>query len=203
MEVRGIKNNKTSGHSEVEEIQENLIDEKKVISTGFLLAKIVKKLDKSFAPLISNTFYTCILVATISLYGASTILFDMGKTDLILTSCACLSIAFLALFRLCRITYFGHVLMDAMKECAYRLDRWKFEDKGIDPDDLQLLRQEIRYYSESPIKPFSAFTVSTNTLVGVFGTIITYLIVLLQFKVSEPHTNISERNNGTEANSQH
>ena len=198
MEAKEINNIKTSGQAELEEIRKKLIDEKKVISTGFLLAKIVKKVDRSFAAMITNTYFTCILVATMSLYSASTILFHMGETDLVLSSCACLSIAFLALIRLCRITYFGYILTNAMKECAYRLDRCKFEDKEIDADELKLLRQEIRYHSESPIKPFSAFTVSTGTLVGVFGTIITYLIVLLQFKVSEPHTDIPGRNNGSE-----
>ena len=203
MEVKGIKDNKTSGQADLEEIQENLIDEKTLISIGFLLVKVVKKLDRSFAALITNTYFTCILVATLTLYGASTILFYMGETDVNLSSCACFCIAFLALFRLCRITYLGYILTDAIKECVQLFDRCKIQDKEIDADELQILRQEIRYHSESPIKPFSAFTVSTSTLVGVFGTIITYLIVLLQFKVSELHTDIPGRNNGSEQNSQH
>lgn len=203
MEVEGIEDIKRSGQAEIEQIQDNLMDEKKVISTGFMLIKIVKKLDRSFAAMITNTYFTCILVATLTLYSASTILFDMGKKELILSSCACLSIAILALFRLCRITYCGYTLTEAMKECVYLLDRCKFKDKAMESDELQLLRQEIRYYSESPINPFSAFSVSTSTLVGAFGTIVTYLIVLLQFKVSEPHRDITVGKNVSDLNTQH
>ena len=72
-----------------------------------------------------------------------------------------------------------------MKECVHLLERFKFKDEETDEHEVELLRQDLRYYSESPINPFSAFSVSTSTLVGTFGTIVTYLIVLLQFKVTE------------------
>ena len=49
-----------------------------------------------------------------------------------------------------------------------------------------MLKEDLKYYSEAPITPLSAFSVSTSTLLSAFGTIITYVIVLLQFKVSEP-----------------
>ena len=45
---------------------------------------------------------------------------------------------------------------------------------------------------DSPITPLSAFSVSTSTLLSSFGTIITYLIVLLQFKVSEQSGDIQD-----------
>ena len=73
-----------------------------------------------------------------------------------------------------------------MKNCIYHLERFKIRKGGVDEDDFQLLKDDLRYYCEDPITPFSAFSVSTNTLLGAFGTIVTYLIVLLQFKVSEP-----------------
>ena len=79
----------------------------------------------------------------------------------------------------------GHSLSLSMKKCIHQLERFKFSKGGVDDDDFQLLKEELRYYMEAPITPLSAFSVSTSTLLGAFGTIVTYLIVLLQFKVSE------------------
>ena len=55
------------------------------------------------------------------------------------------------------------------------------------------MKEELKYYCEAPITPLSAFSVSTSTLLGALGTIITYLIVLLQFKVSELPGDTQER----------
>ena len=72
-----------------------------------------------------------------------------------------------------------------MKKCTYHIERFKVSETCVDKDDFQLLKEEMRYYMEAPLTPLSAFSVSTSTLLGAFGTIVTYLIVLLQFKVSE------------------
>ena len=165
---------------------ERIVDEEKIISIGFILIKAVKKMDMSFAAMITNTYFSCILLATATFYSSSTMFFDTSKKELILSSTASLSMALLCLFRLCWITYCGHILMRAMRTCAYHLDKFKFINARIDADDVQNLKQDLRHYSESPINPFLAFTVSTSTLVGTIGTIITYIIVLLQFKISEP-----------------
>ena len=72
-----------------------------------------------------------------------------------------------------------------MKYCSNELDTHIFKNNDLDAHIIELLRQRMKCNSESPITPFSAFSVSTSTLVGVSGVITTYLIVLLQFKVSE------------------
>ena len=50
---------------------------------------------------------------------------------------------------------------------------------------IKLLKQDIKDKCVSPINPFSAFSLSNSTLIGTFATILTYLIVLIQFKAAE------------------
>ena len=99
---------------------------------------------------------------------------------------ACLYIA-----RLVWLTSVGQNLSNSMKKCGHQLDRFKPNDKKLDERELELLRQDIRYHSDSPITPFSFFSLSNSTLLGAFGTIVTYLIVLLQFKTSESSPTVS------------
>ena len=174
-----------------EKIQEDGVGEKRVITSGFMLIKTVKKLDKSFAPMVTNTYFSCILLATTTLYSSTGILFKNAQRELLLSCAASLAVASFAIIRLFRITQCGYILAEEMKECAHLLDRFKFKNVETDKNDVGLLRQDLHYHSTSPITPFSAFSVSTSTLVGTFGTIITYLIVLLQFKVSEKTTDTS------------
>ena len=50
---------------------------------------------------------------------------------------------------------------------------------------LKIMKQDIKDKAISPITPFSAFSLSNSTLIGTFATILTYLIVLIQFKAAE------------------
>ena len=184
----------------INKIQEDRVDEKRIISTGFMLITTVKKLDKALAPMITNTYFSCILLATTTFYSSTGILFKNAEKELILSCAASLAVAILAIVRLFRITQCGYILEEQMKECAHLLDRFKFKTMESDENDVALLKQDLRYHSASPINPYSAFSVSTSTLVATFGTIVTYLIVLLQFKVSEPTTDTLVLKNATDKN---
>ena len=73
-----------------------------------------------------------------------------------------------------------------MKIYAHALDRLhmkKSQDGTL--DTVHILKQDLKDHGHSPINPFSAFSLSNNTLIGTFATILTYLIVLIQFKASE------------------
>lgn len=149
------------------------------------LIKVIKKMDTALAPMIANTYFTCMLVATGELYLASSVFFYKGKYEVTLLSVAGLSIAWLAIFRVSQITKHGHLLSKLMKKCSYRLDRFPFKDSNNLKSSLfQLLREEFQNNCEEPIAPFSAFTLSFSSLLGFFGSIVTYIIVLLQFRTS-------------------
>ena len=176
---------------------QDLIDlattEKEILSIGTKLIKVVKTMNTSFAGLILVTYFNCLLQTTSQLYTASTILFNREVKALILLSAASFSVACLMCCRLFWLTSSGHGLSTSMKKCAHHLEKLKRTKKDDDWDEIQLLKQDLRYYSESPITPEPAFSLSTSTLLGAYGTIVTYLIVLIQFKVSEKPINTPEQ----------
>ena len=161
-------------------------DEHQIVSNGFVMVAAVKKLSVTFSGMIMNTYFVCVLVTTCAIYSSSSIiLLREFTTGLLLYSASMFLVACLYIGRLVWLTSVGQNLSNSMKKCGYHLDRFKPNDKKMDERELDLLRQDIRYHSESPIAPFSFFTLSNSTLLGAFGTIVTYLIVLLQFKISE------------------
>ena len=169
----------------MEENSNDTVQEKIVITVGFNLIKLIKRIDKACAPMIINTYFICMLVATCEFYLGSSALFYRDKYEVTLLSIAGLSTAWLAIFRVHQMTKQGHGLTVLMKKCSFHLDRIDFKD----PDNLnsgvvQLLREDFRNNSDALIAPYSAFTLSYSSLLGFFGTIVTYIIVLLQFKTS-------------------
>ena len=143
-------------------------------------------MDKSLGGMIFISYVTCLLVSTLSLYTASTVFFNQnGEKEIYLISAGCFSLALLSLMRLFYLTSFGQDLGSTMKACIHTLDRMKIKTKDVCSDDMQLLKQDLRYYSESPINPKSTFSLSNGTLIGTFATVITYLIILIQFKGEE------------------
>ena len=161
---------------------DDVSQEKAMISVGFKLIKLVKKMDVALAPMITNTYLICMLSATGFLYISSTALFYRGKIEVVLLSIAALSVAWSSVFRLYTETKQGHNLAKLMKKCSHHLDRYPFIEENMNLKEIQLLREEFRYHCESPIAPYSAFTLSTSSLLGQFGSIVTYIIVLLQFR---------------------
>ena len=175
-----------------------VLNEQKMLSLGSSLMEVIKEMNVSLTGIIVNTYFTCLIVATATLYSSSTILFERSFV-LILFSAANFCVSLLTINRLIWITDCGYRLSLSMRNCSYHLERLKISKGSVDEDDFRLLKEELKYYSDAPITPLSAFSVSTSTLLGAFGTIVTYLIVLLQFKVSEPsgETCGREENNTT------
>ena len=170
------------------------VDEMTLVAIGFMMIEVVKKINKSLSGMMMNTYFFGVLISTITLYSSSTVIFN---SDFLLMSSACLCVSILTIVRLIGVTDGGQKLAANMKKCAYHLDRFEIQRTETCSNEMQLLRQELRYYCESPITPCSVFTLSLGTLVGTFGTILTYLIVLLQFKASEPSSSKTEFNSTT------
>lgn len=166
-------------------MKNNRCDTKTISSSGIWLIKVVKKIDSTFAWMLMNTYFVCILSTTANMYSSATILFNRDHVELWILSGSNLLISLLTISRLYWITCCSQRLTASMKKCANHLDIFVAMNYQLATKDLLLLKDDLKYYSEAPINPFSAFSVSTSTLVGAFGTIITYLIVLLQFKASE------------------
>ena len=164
--------------------QDSALQERVIISVGFNIIKVVHKMDCAFASMISNTYFICMIAATSNLYVSSSAIFYRGKYEVYLLSVAGLSVAWLAIFRVYIEAKSGHHLGKLMKKCSYHLDRYSFSEHNMNSGEVQLLREEFQNHCEAPIAPYSAFTLSTSSLLGFSGTIITYIIVLLQFRTS-------------------
>lgn len=170
--------------------------EEKVLSLGTLLLKVVRKVDKSLAGMIFNTYSNCLFLATSTLYAGSTIFLNKYRgADLYCICTLYFSLAVLCIMRLLYLTNAGQSLGTAMKACVHTLGSIKFKSKDVCFDDLQLVKQNLKYYSESPINPCSAFYLSNGTLIGTSATVITYLIILIQFKATEIQNHTCNCNN--------
>ena len=98
----------------------------------------------------------------------------------------CLLLTFISILRLLYYTKAGQYLATSMDECVETLTEIQINSH----DDakcpyLKIMKQDLKDKAISPISPFSAFSLSNNTLIGTFATILTYLIVLIQFKAAE------------------
>ena len=166
-----------------------LMNEVKLISTGLSLMKIVRKIDGSFGGIILNTYINCVFLSISTLYVSSSILFykdQEGTEAMIFSTCGCISIFLLCVLRLLYLTSSGQQLATTMKACSHALDKTKIETtKEQHSNDLKLLKKDLNHYCHCPINPQSAFSLSNSTLIGTFATIITYLVVLIQFKSAE------------------
>ena len=101
-------------------------------------------------------------------------------------SANCFLLTFLSILRLLYYTKAGQYLATSMDECVETLrDIQMNKSDDVNFSRIKVIKQDLKDMSVSPITPFAAFSLSNSTLVGMFATILTYLIVLIQFKASE------------------
>ena len=65
--------------------------------------------------------------------------------------------------------------------------------------EVSLLLERLR--DSSTMKPFAMFTVTRSAFLGAFGTVLTYLVVLIQFKVAEQTSGTTTNNSTNSTNS--
>lgn len=182
-----IDDSEISHDNQEEKGEEEDSKRKTILSIGASLLKITRKIDKSFEGIILNTYINCLIQATSTLYAGSSFFFNKleGVQNYILTP-FCFLLTFLSILRLLHYTKAGQYLATSMEECTETLK----DIQMISPDEMnfnciKVLKQDMKDKAASPINPFSAFSLSNSTLIGTFATILTYLIVLVQFKAAE------------------
>ena len=158
-----------------------------ILSIGTSLLKITRGIDKSFEGIILNTYINCLIQATSTLYAGSSFFFNKfdGYQMYILTP-FCFLLTYLSFLRLLYYTKAGQYLATSMDECVETLkDLQMLRADDVNSNHIKILKQDMKDKAASPINPFSAFSLSNSTLIGTFATILTYLIVLIQFKAAE------------------
>ena len=186
-----IESKKTSFNTIEINIEEMKRFEDKLVSIGKGLLDVTKIIDRALQGMILNTYICCLLTATTTLYAASSVFFNRntGMASYFISFCSFLMTA-LSSLRLISHTNAGQHLASAMEVCGGKLDEiLMIRCKDEQSRKIKILTQNVKDRSTSPIHPFSAFSLSNNTLVGTFATILTYLIVLVQFKAAEDEVN--------------
>ena len=98
----------TIDRNEAMNIDNQKYDTETVCSNGVRLIKVVKKMDATFAWMLINTYFVCILSTTANLYSSLSILFNRDYMELWLFSGANFCISLLTIQRLIWITIYSH-----------------------------------------------------------------------------------------------
>ena len=151
------------------------------------MLQATKNIDNILGGIILNTYITCLLLATTTLYAGSSVFFNTAGVKVVyLFGVCCFLMTLQSVSRLIYHTNAGQYLASSMESCSETLNR--IEQKrliDIRSGYIKLLREDVKSKCKSPINPLSAFSLSNSTLIGTFATILTYLIVLIQFKAAE------------------
>ena len=82
----------------------------------------------------------------------------------------------------------GQGLIRAINQGKKDLEDFIIETGSREGLDQNWLILQNRWTNPKPITPGSAFVLSNQSLVAAFSILLTYLIVLIQFKLSESET---------------
>lgn len=158
-----------------------------IISITLSLVDITRKTNKSFGGMLMNTYTNCLIICTTTLYVFSSLFINKyNGVAKFFIALACVSMTILSMIRLWHHTSAGQQLATGMRKCVHTLYKIQIlKDTKISSDSTSILYNFLHENSHSPISPFSTFSLSNKTLLGVFATILTYLIVLIRFKACE------------------
>ena len=188
------------------------LDLQRHLQMGLQLCKALEKLNRAVGKTILNSFVTRSISAILTTYGSVTVLFcDELHVATVLFSLthACLTLLFLA--KLYVMTSTGHRLIVALDSSRTLLEDFVINNSSevfprvvpggdsnssadiiaassADPAPLQFTVDVLRGRldgSRGGISPLSFFTLSKVGFASGLGTVVTYIIVLMQFKATE------------------
>ena len=169
----------------------------------FKVLKIISLFDDTFAGIVLTVYVGTLALITVSSYGLASVVLSFSRMNIqeavtfaYLRGSWCFLLASGNSHKLLRLTKYSNALHTSLLELKNNLNEILIEtldssSTGFNVKEIEICRQKIWIFKQelqlinSPLSPFSAFDVSNRTLISAFATIITYLIVLIQFKVSE------------------
>ena len=160
----------------------------RLVDAGTNLTNIISKFNDTFGGMIFNTYCTCLLLSTISLYGASSVFLPnttLNKKLILSFTSAEFILATMSFLRVYYLTDSAQKLSKAIKVARAKVEYLTGKENIIGNGNVRLLRHQLSVYSNSPINPLSTFSLSNGTLLSTSATVLTYLIILIQFKLTE------------------
>ena len=161
----------------------------KYIDVGLNLSRLLNDLNKLTSLFLFIFFIEALTIGAIFMYGEFGILFSKVTTYKIVTTLIFTTFSAVHLLALLYICLAGQELQNSMLDVVNELEeilaylaKENMEDIKIIPD-LSLLVKKLN--RGRPITPYSYFAVNNATLVKSYATLVTYVIVLLQFKSLE------------------
>ena len=177
-----------------------------VIDIGLEAEKLIASINQASQAFIM-VFYTTSLVAMTLLafelasnLGLNEVPTEQNKA--IWTSVYVLA-TLMYLIRLYTLTKSGQILANAIKESKTTFEdviiQSQFSKLGEDAQHkASMLRNRLEVYlNMSPINPYSIFAMNYRTFCATLATIITYMVVLVRFRVVKASQYISVQENGT------
>ena len=159
-----------------------------LVDSGMMLTDLVYRTNDAFGGIIFNIYCTCLLSSTIALYGASYLFLPVTVFKKQLMWTFVISELFLVQTSFLRIYYLTNAtenLKRTIKTSKARAENLIKSDNCINTGRINVLRYKLGVMSESPITPLSTFSLSNATFLSASATIITYLMILIQFKLTE------------------
>ena len=159
-----------------------------LVDSGMMLTDLVYRTNDAFGGMIFNIYCTCLLSSTIALYGASYLFLPVTVFKKQLMWTFVISELFLVQTSFLRIYYLTNAtenLKRTIKTSKARAENLIKSDNCISTGRINVLRYKLGVMSESPITPLSTFSLSNATFLSASATIITYLMILIQFKLTE------------------
>ena len=171
-----------------------------ILEIGINSCNVIRKFNKAFSSIIFCAYGGNLINATSTVYVAYHCLF-LGKMTHARLIWGLKSTFFvgLCLARLFVLTISAHSLGQNIKDLKQTFDvyltytkheqhsRNDFDDKQLQEKKIQLLKDAL-LDNDPPISPYGYFSLTGGTFLSTLATILTYLIVLIQFKLA----NISE-----------
>lgn len=157
------------------------------INHGLELERIVIQLNDGLGIflLIQISFST---IGVVGCSFASVSVLCNESADLKIGAFYCLlmtSLCLLQAMKLYKLCFASHNLSEAMVSCASQFEEAMVQIAAINDKEchaIEILCKRLK--RESPISPMSYFRVGKPTLVSIFAAVCTYMVILLQFKVS-------------------
>ena len=153
----------------------------KILKVADQLNILLRDLNTILSPFLILVFFLALSNGTMLQYGMFGILFNeltAMRASLTLQFLG-VSTAFIAIVWM--LANIGQRLQDSIVKTCDALEDFSMENENA--TKVQKIRQ--RLLRDGVVSPSSFFNVNHAGYLGMIGTIITYLIVLLQFRVSE------------------
>ena len=174
--------------------------------------KVVSSFNETFSGIVLTVYVSTLGLITVSSYGLASIVLSFPRlnnqeavTFAYLRGCWCFLIAAGNIHKILRLTQCSNSLQKSLIGLKNNLNDILYVSLNSVPSkpkqkEFESYRQKIWIFKQelqlinSPLSPFSAFDVSNRTLISAFATLITYLIVLIQFKISEFDNDLNLKN---------